>query len=274
MTEQDKQAVPGADQLSEQLHPILQEWSQLIASLASLIRENVEGLLPAVFGLANLAQRASEAKLSASHGARAAGASLRERARALKQTLQPLEQALAQTRPLEQTLGALQGQADQLRQRYAGDAELGSFLDALFAPRAGALPRLSALVSAAEVVEAAGLGALNDLETGLDKVDQLLHADTAELEAAAARVKQFVDSSRDAIDQLIVKLQFQDRTDQILQHLLADFESLRGALNEVGDQPFDVEAWRAERQRRFTTAEERNAGSGSVSTDAGDIELF
>lgn len=274
MSEQQKPANPGADQLSEQLHPILQEWSQLIASLASLIRENVEGLLPAVFGLANLAQRASEAKLSASQGARAAGASLRERAGLLKQAMQPLEQALAESRPLKQLLAPLSTRAVQLRERYPEDAELAVFLDTLFARESGALHRLNALVDAGEVVEATGLGALNDLETGLDKVDELLHADTAELEAAAARVKHFVDSSRDAIDQLIVKLQFQDRTDQILQHLLADFESLRGALNEVGDQPFDVEAWRTERQRRFTTAEERNAGSGGVSTDAGDIELF
>jgi methyl-accepting chemotaxis protein len=138
----------------------------------------------------------------------------------------------------------------------------------------GAIGRVQRLVAAAETVEAAGLGALTDLEQGLDSVDQLLHADTAELEAAAARVKHFVDSSREAIDQLIVKLQFQDRTDQILQHLLADFESLRGALDEVGEQPFDVDAWRAERQKRFTTLEERNAGSAQVSTDAGDIELF
>lgn len=273
MAEQDKAGVAG-EQLSEQLHPILQEWSQLITSLASLIRENVEGLLPAVFGLANLAQRASEAKVSASHGARAAGASLRERTAELREAMGPLQQAIESARPVKGMLGPLGNQAQQLRERYPEDVELGAFLDALGGTEGGALPRINTLVEAAEVVEGTGLGALGELEAGLDKVDQLLHADTAELEAAAARVKHFVDSSREAIDQLIVKLQFQDRTDQILQHLLADFESLRSALDEVGGQPFDVEAWRSERQRRFTTVEERSAGSGAVSTDAGDIELF
>jgi methyl-accepting chemotaxis protein len=261
------------DSLTDQLHPILQEWSQLITSLANLIRENVEGLLPAVFGLANLAQRASEAKVSASQGARAAGASLRERATELRHSMQPLEHAIAEAKPLREQLGPLSEQAARLRGQYAGDAELIRFLDALDSD-GGAIGRVSRLVAAAETVEAAGLGALSELEQGLDRVDQLLHADTAELEAAAARVKHFVDSSREAIDQLIVKLQFQDRTDQILQHLLTDFESLRSALDEVGEQPFDVDAWRAERQKRFTTAEERNAGSSQVSTDAGDIELF
>lgn len=274
MTDPEKSQVGSGEQLSEQLHPILQEWSQLITSLATLIRENVEGLLPAVFGLANLAQRASEAKVSATHGARAAGASLRARAGELKAALAPLEQAIGEARPVKSLLGPLSQQASRLRERYPNDAELAGFLDTLSGAGGGALGKVNALVEAAEVVEAAGLGALGELESGLDQVDQLLHADTAELEAAAARVKHFVDSSREAIDQLIVKLQFQDRTDQILQHLLADFESLRSALDEVGEQPFDVEAWRAERQKRFTTVEERNAGSGGVSTDAGDIELF
>ncbi|MCK7594901.1 hypothetical protein [Pseudomarimonas salicorniae] len=275
MAEQGKTGGPGGDQLSEQLHPILQEWSQLITSLASLIRENVEGLLPAVFGLANLAQRASEAKVSASQGARAAGASLRDRAGKLKQAMEPLEQAIEAARPVKALLGPLADQAQVLRERYPDDADLARFLDLLGGGGDGAaLQRVNTLVEAAEVVETAGIGALGELESGLDRIDEMLHSDTAELEAAAARVKHFVDSSREAIDQLIVKLQFQDRTDQILQHLLADFESLRSALNEVGEQPFDVEAWRNERQRRFTTAEERQAGSGSVSTDAGDIELF
>lgn len=274
MSERNEAQAAAKDPISDQLHPILQEWSQLITSLASLIRENVEGLLPAVFGLAGLAQRASEAKISATHGARAAGASLRERAVELRRALSPLEQAIGEARPAKDVLQSLGAQAETLRGRYPQDRALAAFFDALAAAEQGGLGRMSALIQASEVVEAAGLGALGELEAGLDTVDRMLHADTAELEAAAARVKHFVDSSREAIDQLIVKLQFQDRTDQILQHLLGDFESLRQALNEVGDQPFDLDAWRAERQKRFTTAEERNAGSGQVSTDAGDIELF
>lgn len=265
---------PSNDTLHDQLHPILQEWSQLITSLASLIRENVEGLLPAVFGLANLAQRASEAKVGATASAREAGASLRGRAADLRTSLVPLASAVTDAKQLRDSLDNITASAQQLRLKHAGDPELVEFFDRLSHDRAGAVPKVIALIESSEVVEAAGLGALEELERGLDTVDTLLHADTAELEAAAARVKHFVESSRTAIDQLIVKLQFQDRTDQILQHLLADFESLRGALAEVGAQPFDVEAWRQERQKRFTTAEERNAGSAQVATDAGDIELF
>lgn len=274
MTDDTSPATISNEALQEQLHPILQEWSQLIVSLASLIRENVEGLLPAVFGLAGLAQRASEAKVGATASAREAGASLRDRAAELKRSLAPLAEAVADARELRGNIENIAEQAARLREKHAGDAELTEFLDRVASGRSGAVPRIIALVDSSMVVESAGLGALEELERGLDTIDTMLHSDTAELEAAAARVKHFVDSSRSAIDQLIVKLQFQDRTDQILQHLLADFESLRSALSEVGAQPFDVEAWRQQRLKRFTTAEERNAGSSEVATDAGDIELF
>lgn len=265
---------PSNEALQEQLHPILQEWSQLIVSLASLIRENVEGLLPAVFGLAGLAQRASEAKMGASVGAREAGATLREHARELRGLLQPLADAVTATRSAHDDMAGFAEEARRLGEKHAGDAELSTFLQRVAASQSAGLPQVANLVERAEAVETAGLGTLDQLENGLDTIDRLLHADTAELEAAASRVKHFVESSRSAIDQLIVKLQFQDRTDQILQHLLADFESLRSALSEVGAQPFDVDAWRQQRAKRFTTNEERNAGSGNVSTDAGDIELF
>lgn len=274
MTPQDPTEPSPPERLSEQLHPILEDWSQLIGSLAELIRENVEGLLPAVFGLAQLAQRASEAQLGSTQGARSAGAGLRQRLAALREALQPLELALRETAPLREQLPSLAERARGLRARLGDDAELADFLDAVTALDDGALGRADRLIAAAEAVESVGMDALDRLEQELDRVDELLHEDAAELEAAAARVRQFVESSRASIQQLIVKLQFQDRTDQILSHLLADFESLRRALEEVGDRPFDLEAWRAERRRRFTTEEERKAGSGAVSTEPGDIELF
>lgn len=258
--------------LPEKLHPILQEWSELIVSLAKLIRENVEGLLPAVFGMASLAQRASEAKIGATATAREAGASLRERATELSNALAPMAEAVKGAGQLRGDLEQLQREAGQLAAQHAGDPALQDFFARLANGSNAALPKVLHLVDSSQRVEAAGLGALDEVKEGLERIERLLHADTAELEAAAARVKHFVESSKEAIDQLILKLQFQDRTDQILQHLLADFESLRSAMAQVGEVGFDVEAWQAERQKRFTTAEER--GSGPIASDAGDIELF
>lgn len=263
----------GNEILPEQLHVILHEWSQLIGSLANLIKENVEGLLPAVFGLAGLAQKTTEAKVGAASTAREAGASLRDRAASLHKVIAPLAAAAEDAKAVHAQWDKIRQDAAALANKHTGDPELSSFFQRFTAGSDNSINRLDQLVQAAENVQSSGLNALQELESSLDHVDSLLHADTAELEAAAARVKQFVESSREAIDQLIVKLQFQDRTDQILQHLLADFESLRGALVEVGDQPFDLEAWNENRKKRFTTVEERSAGS-AISTDPGDIELF
>lgn len=270
----DHPAPPGNEQLPEQLHLILQEWGQLILSLASLIRENVEGLLPAVFGLAQLAHRASEARVEASGSTREAGASLRDRAAELRAALSPLGEATADADQLRETLATINAQAQSLQGHAAENPALAALLATLTEGQKATVPRVLRLIETSRAVQVAGTGALDQLETGLDTVDQLLHADTTGLEEAAARVKHFAESSKAAIDSLIVKLQFQDRTDQILQHLLKDFESLSGALSEVGGQPFDAEAWRQERQKRFTTAEERSGGAAAPATDSGDIELF
>lgn len=268
----EKSSLPSTNELPDKLHPILQEWSELIVSLAKLIRENVEGLLPAVFGMASLAQRASEAKIGATATAREAGTSLRERADELSGALAPMAAAIQGSGQLRTQLETLQREAGQFAAQYSGDAALQDFFARLASGSNAALPQVLHLVDSSQRVETAGLGALDEVKEGLERIERLLHADTAELEAAAARVKHFVESSKEAIDQLILKLQFQDRTDQILQHLLADFESLRAAMSQVGDAGFDVDAWRTERQKRFTTAEER--GTGPVASDAGDIELF
>lgn len=262
------------EQLPEQLHQILQEWSQLITSLSSLIRENVEGLLPAVFNLANLASRTSEARIEATGSARQAGASLRDRAAELNAAMQPLAEVARENAGLRASMAELARQADALKPR-AGEVDgLDRLLSTLSEGPGAVLPQMQKLLDRSEAVEASGGQALAELTSGLDIVESLLHADTAEIEAAAGRVRHFAESSRAAIDQLLVKLQFQDRTDQILSHLLADFESLSTALNEVGEQPFDVDAWRTARSKRFTTNEERNAGQAPPSTDPGDIELF
>ncbi len=266
---------PVKEQLPEQLNLILQEWSQLIVSLAALIRENVEGLLPAVFNLSALASKTSEARVEATGSAREAGASLRDRAAQLNAAMQPLADATGGTDALRSQMQSLADQAAALRSQGASVDGLDQMLETLLDGPQAMLPRMQQLLDASLAVQRSGGEALQQLVAGLDMIDTLLHADTAEIEAAAGRVRHFVESSRSAVEQLIVKLQFQDRTDQILSHLLADFESLSNALNEVGAQSFDVEAWRNARTRRFTTEEERNAGSsGALSTEPGDIELF
>lgn len=257
----------------EDLHQILQEWSDLITSLANLIRENVEGLLPAVFGLASLANRASEAQLDAAGQARDAEAALRSRVQALRSALAPLARETAGDAPLHVRLAEIAREAQALRARADADPALAAFLDRLVGSEQAILPAAGRLAEAGSSAADGMHGTLEALESELAHAGQRLQDDNEQLQAAAARVRQFAESSKTAIDQLILKLQFQDRTDQILSHLKTDFESLSQALSMVGEQAFDAERWRQERMRRFTTIEERSGGQ-SLSTDSGDIELF
>lgn len=257
----------------QDLHEILQEWSQLITALANLIRENVEGLLPAVFGLANLANRANEAQIDAAGQAREAEASLRDRAFALRAALAPLAHEVAARKADANRQSGLAERARALRAEAPDGSELADFLDTLIAHDDAVLPAARRLCETADRAVFGVQHALDALDADLSHTHQRLHNDSERLQAAAARVRQFVESSKQAIDQLILKLQFQDRTDQILSHLKTDFESLSRMLSTLGEQQFDARAWREERTRRFTTIEERSGGQ-ALSTESGDIELF
>ena len=169
----------GSEQLPDQLHQILQEWSQLILSLASLIRENVEGLLPAVFNLASLASRASEARVEATGGARQAGASLRDRAAELSAAMKPLADVARHRDELHATLAELQTQAQGFRASANAVPGLDDFLDRLAGGPQAVLPQMQSLIDGSAAVETRGSEALQQLTSGLDVIDSLLHADTA-----------------------------------------------------------------------------------------------
>jgi methyl-accepting chemotaxis protein len=259
---------------SEDLNLILQDWAQLITSLGSLIRENVEGLLPAVFGLASLASRVNDTPLGGTGQTRDLATSLRARLEATNLALAPLSHEVAAVPSLGARVDELATQAAELRGSVAGGTPLRTLLDAL--STAGSTPLGAAIrleqIAARTVAE--GRQALSAAQTDLSLAEERVLHDADQLHLAAQRVRQFADSSKVAIDQLILKLQFQDRTDQILSHLKADFDSLGRTLAAMGESTFDFEAWRRERQQRFTTIEERNAGQVAASTESGEIELF
>lgn len=258
----------------EDLHQILQDWTQLTTSLGSLIRENVEGLLPAVFGLASLANRVNDSQLGAAGQARDLAASLRANLDAASVALAPLAERVAAQPGLGEHLAELAAQANALRATQPEGTPLRTLLDALAADENSALPAAARLTGAAEGASATFGQALGTVRMDLEQAEQRVLDDADQLHAAAQRVRQFAESSKAAIDQLILKLQFQDRTDQILSHLKTDFDSLGQTLIAMGESTFDFEAWQRERRQRFTTIEERNAGQAAPSTESGEIELF
>ncbi|MEN0107710.1 MAG: chemotaxis protein, partial [Pseudomonas sp.] len=77
------------------------------------------------------------------------------------------------------------------------------------------------------------------------------------------------------IQEIIVSLQFQDRSDQMLDHLQSDVQRLHSALQSQDPILGDPQRWLAELRRQFTTDEERG-GRRSAGTRAkqDDITFF
>ena len=99
-------------------------------------------------------------------------------------------------------------------------------------------------------------GVLSQLETSLRHIhdsSQLLHDQSRDVEQRVQRI--------------LVNLQFQDRVEQILEHVQSDLERLNGALLDQ-EMNIDREAWVERLRKNFTTAEER----GTPSTGADDSQ--
>ncbi len=78
---------------------------------------------------------------------------------------------------------------------------------------------------------------------------------------------------RDEISNLLVSLQFQDRTSQILTHVTGDMATLRERVANGAN--FDSEAWLNQMQQTYATREQRvNHGAEAATADAAGITFF
>ena len=78
------------------------------------------------------------------------------------------------------------------------------------------------------------------------------------LHDAGLRLRELSLASEDAISQIMVKLQFQDRVSQILEHLESDMHQVQQELLDMDTLSFDAERWEQSFKQRFTTQEERD----------------
>jgi methyl-accepting chemotaxis protein len=77
---------------------------------------------------------------------------------------------------------------------------------------------------------------------------------------------------RDKVGSVVVQLQFQDRTGQILSAVCADIQRLIAHLNQQdacllrgeAPAPFDVAAWVAQLERTYTTIEQFDTQGASA----------
>lgn len=77
------------------------------------------------------------------------------------------------------------------------------------------------------------------------------------LHDAGLRLRELSLASEEAISQIMVKLQFQDRVSQILEHLESDLHQVQQELLDMDTLSFDAERWEQSFKQRFTTQEER-----------------
>ncbi len=108
----------------------------------------------------------------------------------------------------------------------------------------------------------------------ISSVVERFHQATQKLSESASKLQQESQTVQKEIDEVLVHLQFQDRSSQILRHVIGDMEKL---VNELSQQAeIDTEAWLKNMERGYTTLEQtRNHMKSSVATqDSGSSLTF
>jgi len=109
------------------------------------------------------------------------------------------------------------------------------------------------------------------LDRSVSDVTTHLGEEINQLHDAGQRLHTLSSETQFNIEQIIIKLQFQDRVNQILHHLQTDMNDIAGTVDN-NIEILDENSWKREFQRRFTTAEEYQ---GRVShTTSSDITFF
>ncbi|WOC79301.1 methyl-accepting chemotaxis protein [Stutzerimonas frequens] len=160
--------------------------------------------------------------------------------------------------------------ADEVRKLSTLSAETGQDMD----QKVGEINQaISATVSAAEELSNTEQSNLHYLDEVTGEVMQGLSASLEELSDTSLLLQQDTRHTQADIEEIVVNLQFQDRTDQMLDHLQQDMQRLHEAVEHQDSAVLDPQRWLRELRQRFTTDEERHGVKrSSASTD--DVTFF
>ncbi|MEO4046461.1 methyl-accepting chemotaxis protein [Pseudomonas sp. CAU 1711] len=125
-------------------------------------------------------------------------------------------------------------------------------------------------VTAAEEMSVSEDSNLQYLDQVTGELMSSLSGNLAELSETTRLLQQDLRITQADIQQIVVGLQFQDRADQMLDHLQADLHRLEGTTAEPHPE-LQPERWLADLRRRFTTTEERH---GRRAQPQDDITFF
>ncbi len=130
---------------------------------------------------------------------------------------------------------------------------------------------IQATINAAERLVQHDESNLQLLDRSVNEVTERLGEEINLLHDAGHRLHNLSCETENNIEQIIIKLQFQDRVNQILHHLQTDIVNIAGTVDDNLEQ-LDENNWKREFQKRFSTEEEYQ---GRIShTTNSDITFF
>ncbi len=92
------------------------------------------------------------------------------------------------------------------------------------------------------------------------------------LDHTSRALQQDARTTQQDIQAILVNLQFQDRVDQVLDHVEIDLHALLAAIANAPHTLDDIDGWLRRQRERFTTREERSAQSPQA--DSAELTFF
>lgn len=153
--------------------------------------------------------------------------------------------------------------ADEVRKLSSLSAETGQGMDT----KVGEINHaIQSTIAAAAELGTSEQSNLDFLNRSVTQVMAHLGDNLNQLSDASGVLQREARETQHDIQAIMVNLQFQDRTDQMLDHVQLDLLQLLDAIREQDPSLRDPKAWLDRQRQRFTTDEERHGQSPSAAS--------
>lgn len=148
--------------------------------------------------------------------------------------------------------------ADEVRKLSTLSAETGQGMDA----KVGEINHaIQDTIAAAAELGNSEQSSLDFLNRSVSDVMARLGDNLNQLSDVSGALQREARDTQHDIQAIMVNLQFQDRTDQMLDHVQLDLRQLLAAIDQDDPSLHDPKAWLERQRQRFTTHEERHGQS-------------
>jgi methyl-accepting chemotaxis protein len=158
--------------------------------------------------------------------------------------------------------------AQEVRRLSGQSAETGRQISAKVGSVGQAIARI---VDAADRFAASDAALMQGSEQTVERVLGQLREAVGELERSGEQLKQEATLINSDISQVMVSLQFQDRTSQILRHVETDLQRLDADLQATAGRDgarLDVQAWMESSRKSYTMQDQLDNHGGGASAAA------